>query len=161
MRCEVTIEEVKQAKAPHNLYISGLFLLNLFMTPAIVVLNFGMAGLLIPLSCSVSLIGYIFLRGRQTTRWFVDAHWRLAFANSKWLLLGYLLSALLILVAWLISQASREASMQHIVWTALTRVALMPTLMAVIATAVMEAGAIGLASKREIPDKIVRAFPHP
>ncbi len=159
MQFKATEAEIRQAQVPHNLYISGLFLLDLLMTPAIIVLNVGMAGLLIPLSCSGALIGYIYLRSRQTRRWFVDAHWRLTFRHAQWLLLGYALTALLVLMAWLVSQAAHEPSMKHILWTALTRIALMPTLIAVMVTAVLEASAIGLASKREVPDKIVRAFP--
>jgi hypothetical protein len=67
---------------------------------------------------------------------------------------------LLIFIAWLISQASHEESMKHIVWTALTRIALMPTLVAVMVTAVMGASAIGLANNREVPDKILKDFPY-
>ena len=44
--------------------------------------------------------------------------------------------------------------MQHILWTALTRIALMPTLILVLITAVLEASAIPMASKREVPDKL-------
>ena len=74
-------------------------------------------------------------------------------------MLGYVVSALLIIVAWLVSQAAHEESMKHILWTALTRIALMPTLIAVMVTAVMESSAIGLVIKHEVPDKIVRKFP--
>jgi hypothetical protein len=159
MQPEVTSSEIKQAKVPHNLFVSGLFFLDLLMTPAIIVLNIGMSGLLIPLICSLTLIGYIFVRARQTTQWFPAAHWRLTFIHAKWLMIGYAASALLILLAWLLSQGAHEASMQRILWTSLTRVALMPTLIAVMITAVMEASAIGLAGKGEVPSKIVRDFP--
>ena len=159
MQFEATAAEIKQAKVPHNLFISGLFLFDLLMTPAIIVLKAGMSGLLAPLFCSTMLIGYIFLRSRKTTNWFADAHWRLAFNHSKWLMLGYMVSALLIFIAWLISNAAHEESMKHILWTALTRIALMPTLIAVMVTVVMEASAIGLVTNCEVPDKIIREFP--
>jgi hypothetical protein len=159
MQLEVTETEIRQAKLPHNVFISGLFVLDLLMTPGIIVLNTGMAGLLIPLSCSLALIGYIFMRARETSPWFPAAHWRLAFLHAKWLMIGYAASALLILLAWLLSQGALEARMQHILWTSLTRVALMPTLIAVMVTAVMEASAIGMANKGEIPTKIVKTFP--
>lgn len=159
MQVEVTESEIRQAKFPHNLFVSGLLILDLLMTPAIIVLNVGMSGLLIPLFCSLALIGYIFIRTRSTNRWFPAAHWRLTFFHAKWLILGYAASALLILLAWMLSQGAHEASMQRILWTSLTRVALMPTLIAVMVTAVMEASAIGLASKGEVPNRIVKAFP--
>ena len=159
MKFQATAAEVKQAQVPHNLFVSGLFLLDLLMTPVVIVLNYGMVGMLIPLVLSGALIAYIFLRSRNKTVWFVDAHWRLSFKHGLWLLLGYAISALLVFLAWLISMTAHEASMEHILWTALTRVALMPTLIAVMVTAVMEGGAIGLASKHEVPDKIASAFP--
>jgi hypothetical protein len=159
MKFPATAAEVKQAQVPHNLFVSGLFLLDLMMTPVVIVLNYGMVGMLIPLVLSGALIVYIFLRSRKKTVWFVDAHWRLSFKHGLWLLLGYAISALLVFLAWLISMTAHEASMEHILWTALTRVALMPTLIAVMVTAVAEGGAIGLASKYEVPDKIASAFP--
>lgn len=159
MQFDVAESDIKRAKLPHNLFIGGLFFLDLLMTPAIIVLNVGMAGLLIPLFSSLALIGYIFLRTRRAAPWFPTAHWRLSFAHAQWLMIGYAASALLILLAWFFSQGANEPRMQHILWTSLTRVALMPTLIAVMVTAVVEASAIGLASKREVPDKIVKGFP--
>ena len=159
MQLNASEAEIKQAKTPHNLYITGLFVFDLFMTPAVIVLKAGMSGLLIPLFCSIMLIGYIFLRSRKSTNWFADAHWRLTFNHSQWLMLSYAVSALLIFIAWVISQTAHEESMKHIMRTALTRIALIPTLIAVMVTAVMEASAIGLATNREVPDKIVKNFP--
>jgi len=161
MRFEVTETEVKRAQFPHNLLIAGLFAFNLLVAPAVIALHIGMPGLLIPLLSSSALVAYIYLRGRKDTSWFVAAHWRLAFLHSKWLMLGYAVTAALILAVWLISQTAHEASMKHILWTALTRVALLPTLIAVMVTAVMEAGAISLATKREVPDKLAASFPPP
>lgn len=156
-----TDAEVSLAQAPHNLFVSGLFLFDLLMAPAAIVLDIGMAGLLIPLACSGALIFYIYLRSRRAMSWFVAAHWRLAWLRCRLLLLGYAVSAALIFLAWLVSLGARDASMEHILWTALTRIALMPTLIAVMVTAVLEAGAIPLALRREVPDKLAASFPPP
>jgi hypothetical protein len=153
--------EVKKAQAPHNLFISGLFMFDLLMTPAVLALKIGMIGLLIPLVCSGALIAYIYLRSRKTTSWFVDAHWKLAFSRAQWLLLGYAASAALIFIAWLVSLTTKDANMGHIIWTALTRIALMPTLILVMITAVLEFSASGQAVKREVPDKLAAKFPPP
>lgn len=161
MRYAATDAEVKQAQVPHNLFISGLFLFDLLMTPAILALKIGMAGLFIPLLCSGALIAYIYLRSKQTTSWFVAAHWKLAFARAQWLLMGYAVSAALIFVAWLISLTTKDANMGHIIWTALTRIALMPTLILVMITAVMEFSASAQATKRELPDKLAAKLPPP
>ena len=156
-----TDAETRKAQIPHNLFVSGLFLFDLLLTPAVLALKVGMVGLFIPLVCSGTLIAYIFIRSKQTTTWFVDAHWKLAFARAQWLLTGYAISAALIFVAWLISISSSDHNMQHILWTALTRIALMPTLILVLVTAVLEASAIPMASRREVPDKLAASFAPP
>ena len=161
MQFEISEAEIKHAQLPHNLLIAGLFALNLLMAPAVIALHAGMIGLLIPLSSTGALIAYIYLRSRKTTSWFIDAHWRLAFRNSRWLMLGYAVTAVLILIAWLVSLTAHEASMGHILWTALTRIAILPTLAGVMVTAIMEAGAISLATKREVPDNLAASFPPP
>lgn len=162
MRYEnATPEEVKKAQAPHNLFISGVFLFDLLMTPAILALKIGMVGLLIPLLCSGALIAWIYLRSKKTTTWFVDMHWKISFARCKLLMLAYAVSATLIFLAWLISISTKDHNMSHIIWTALTRVALMPTVIMVLVTAVMEFGSFAQAAKREVPDKLAAKFPAP
>ncbi len=156
-----TPDEVKRAQAPHNLFISGLFMFDLLMTPAILALKIGMVGLFIPLLCSGALIAYIYRRSKITTNWFVDMHWKITFSRSKLLMLGYAISATLIFLAWLISLTTKDANMGHIIWTALTRVALMPTVVLVLVTAVMEFSAYAQAGKREVPDKLAAKFPPP
>ncbi len=156
-----TEAEIKQAQFPHNLFITGLFLFDLLMTPAVLALKVGMVGLLIPLLSSGSLIAWIYLRSKKTTTWFVDAHWKLAFSRARLLMMGYAVSAALIFIAWLVSLSSHDPNMQHILWTALTRVALMPTVILVLITAVLEFGSYAQATKREVPDKLAANFPPP
>lgn len=156
-----TDAEVKQAQIPHNLFVAGLFMFDLLMTPAVLALKIGMIGLLIPLLFSGSLIAYIYLRSKKTTTWFVDIHWKITFVRAQWLLAGYAISAALVFFAWLVSISSSDHNMQHILWTALTRIALMPTLIMVLVTAVLEASTIPMAGKREVPDKMAASFPPP
>lgn len=158
---DTTDAEVKKAQFPHNLFVAGLFMFDLLLTPAVIALKIGMMGLFIPLLCSGTLIAFIYLRSRKTTTWFVDVHWKLTFKRAQWLMIGYAISAALILLAWLISLTANTPDMGRIVWTALTRIALMPTLITVLITAVLEASAIPLAAKREVPDKLAASFPRP
>ncbi len=156
-----TEAEIRQAQFPHNLFITGLFMFDLLMTPAILALKIGMIGLLIPLVCSGALIAWIYWRSKKTSSWFVAAHWKLAFSRGQLLLLGYAVSAVLIFLAWLVTLALHDPNMRHILWTALTRIALMPTLILVLVTAVMEFSSYAQAAKREVPDKVAAKFPPP
>lgn len=161
MQFQANAAEIKQAQRPHNLLITGLFAFNLLMAPAVLALKIGMIGLLIPLFSSGALLAYIYLRSQKSTDWFVDMHWKLAFRNGKWLMLGYAISAGLIFIAWVVSLSANSTSMGHILWTAMTRIAILPTLAAVMVTAISEASAISLATKREVPDKLAERFPPP
>ena len=147
------------AQSPHNVFIVGLFAFDLLMTPAVLAMKIGMAGLLIPLVCSGALMAYINWRSQQDGTWFVQMHWRLAWTRCRLLLIGYAISATLILLAWLISQTSNDPHMANIVWTALTRIALMPTLVFVLVTSVMAFNGYAMAGKGELPDKLVAKFP--
>ncbi len=161
MQLDVSESEIKQAKFPHNLLISGIFAFNLFAVPVVIALHIGMLGLLIPLFCCGILVAYMDMKSKKIQSSFVAAHWRLSFSNSKWLFLGYALTALLICIAWVVSQMAHEPSMKQILWTALTRIGLLPTLIAVMVTAVMEANAISLATSRELPDKLAAKLQTP
>jgi hypothetical protein len=154
-------EARRLARSPHNLFIVGLFAFDLFMTPAVLGMQLGMISLLIPLFCSGSLMAYINWRSKQESVWFVQMHWRLAWTRCRILLVGYAVSATLILLAWLLSQISNDPRMADIIWTALTRIALMPTLIIVLVTSVMAFSAYSMAQKGELPDKLVAKFPPP
>lgn len=154
-------EARRLAQSPHNLFIIGLFAFDLFMTPAVLAMKLGMVSLLIPLVFSGALMAYIHRRSQQTAVWFVQMHWRLAWTRCRILLMGYAISAILILLAWLLSQFSSDPHMANIIWTALTRIALMPTLVIVLVTSVMSFSAASMAEKGEIPDKLVAKFPQP
>jgi len=161
MQFQPSPQEAKLAQTPHSLFIVGLFAFNLLMTPAVIALKIGLIGILIPLFCSGSLLAYIYLRSNKTSTWYVDAHWRLAWTRSRLLLIGYGISGLLILLSWIVSQTARDASMAHIMWTALTRIALVPTLIFVMVVAVLEASSISQASHGDVPDNLVAKFPPP
>jgi len=155
----VTDADKNAARSPHNLFVLNIFFCNLLMTPAAIVMDVGMYAFLIPLACSLSVILYIFLRSRRTSRWFVDMHWQLAFRRCVWLMSGYAATALLLLVGWLISLSAADARMADIMFTAISRIAVLPSLLAVMITVVMEAGALHLVNKGEVPDKLADKYP--
>lgn len=157
---EVDAKISKQAQLPHNLFVTGIFFFDLLLTPAAIVMNIGLYGMLLLLICSLLVIAVIYVRSRKVTAWFVDAHWRLALRHSQWLMIGYAVTAALMLLAWLLS-LSADAHMKHILLAALTRIAILPTLLAVMVTVVMEASALALAGKGEVPEKIIQKYPPP
>ncbi len=159
MNFEISEEERRQARVPHTIFVLNVLFFNLLMTPAAIVLDIGMYGFLIPLFCSLSVIGYIYVRSKRQTQWFVDMHWRLSFRRCLFLMAGYGVTALLVALAWLISLSASDARMGEIMFTAISRVAVVPTLLAIMVTIVLEAGGHHLINSGTVPDGLVRKFP--
>lgn len=159
----VEIDEAsrKRAKWSHELYLINILFFHLLLTPATIALEIGYYGLLLPLFFSSLVIGYIYLKGRRAREWFVMVHWRLSFGRCRLLLIGYALSATLFFLGWLIAMGSDQKSMQEIMVTVFTRIAIMPTLIIVMITAVLEAGSISQVANGEVPNGMAKRFPPP
>ncbi|WP_456412169.1 hypothetical protein [Thiolapillus sp.] len=156
---DVSDSEKKAARWAHDLFVLNVLFFHLLLTPATIMLGIGLKGLLVPLAASLAVIAYIYFRGQRDHRWFVAAHWRLAFQRCKLLLIGYALTASILLLAELLTSGMQDAHMASILLTVITRIAIMPTLVLVMVTVVMEASATSLVAKGEVPEKIRKAFP--
>lgn len=161
MNFEISEEESRLARVSHTIFVLNVLFFNLLMTPAAIVLNIGMYGFLIPLLCSLSVISFIYIRSNRQTKWFVDMHWRLSFRRCLFLMTGYGVTALLVAIAWLISLSASDAKMAEIMFTAISRVAVVPTLLAVMVTVVLEAGGHHLINSGTVPEWLIRKYPMP
>jgi hypothetical protein len=151
----------KRAKSPHELSMVNLVGCHLIAAPASIVLDIGFLGLLVPLLLSFSVIGFIWYRagvGAATTDWFVAAHWRLSANRTRILIIGYTISAVILGMATLATSGSSKGD---IMMVAITRVAVVPTLITVMICFVLESGSIYQAGRGEVPDGIVKRMPPP
>ena len=151
----------KRGKTPHELSMMNLVACHLIAAPAAIVLNVGLLGFLIPLGLSLSAIAFIWLRMLISTKndhWFVAAHWRLSVNRTRILLIGYTISALIMGLAFM---ATTGSSKGHIMMVAISRVAVVPTLLTVMVCFVLESGSIYQAGRGEVPDGITRRMPPP
>lgn len=164
----------RRAKAPHELAMVNLLLFNLLMLIALLagsflqkgspLLEYRLLGVLIPLGASLAIVAYTFVRAARTAAsgpWFAAAHWRLAAARYKILLIAYLVGAGLIGLGWLLSQGQTKPGMQELMFVALERVAIAPVLIALMALIMLESGALYQAGRGEVPDAVARRFPPP
>lgn len=161
MAFQISEAESKAAQGVHNLFIGGVFFFDLLLTPGAIALKIGMAAFLIPLVLSGSLFAYIYARSRKSAAWFVQAHWLLAWQRCKLLLIGYAVTAAFLAAAWLLTMSGHDANMKHIMMTALSRIAVMPSLIMLMVTVVLEFSAQNQAGRGELPEKLVRKFPPP
>lgn len=148
--------EQERAKAPHEVFMFNLIAFHLLLTPAVIALGIGAWALLLPPAFSLLVIGYIYLRARRTAKDeppLVAGHWWVAWRRCRLLLLAYGATAVLLLGAWGLAHSYQDPSMQGIMFTVLTRVAVMPTVVMVFVLAVMESGALYQAGRGEVPGR--------
>lgn len=151
----------KRGKTPHELSMMNLVACHLIAAPVSIVLDVGFLGFLIPLALSLSVIGFIWYRataGAGRDPWFVAAHWRLSANRTRILLIGYTISAVILGMAMLATTGNAKAG---IMMVAISRVAVVPTLLTVMICFVLESGSIYQAGRGEVPDGIVRRMPPP
>ncbi|EGW53310.1 hypothetical protein [Candidatus Endoriftia persephonae] len=151
----------KRAKAPHEIFMLNLAGFHLMMAPAAIVMDVGYLGFLIPLALSLCIIALLWIRATTMTEdvsWFVRMHWRLAANRTRILLVGYLISGTIIGLALLATSGSDKGG---IMMVALSRVAIVPVLLTVMACFVLESSGIYQAQRFEVPDGLVKRFPPP
>jgi len=153
---------VRKSKAPHNIFLLNLALIHLLMTPATLILEIGISGLLIPLAFSLLIMLYSLIRIKNidiNEHWFVYAHWKLALNRYRLLLISYGVTLALLLIGWLISTTSPDPNMQAILYTVFIRISVMPTLLMVLVNFFLESSALSMAAKGEIADSLVIKLP--
>ncbi len=158
---EIDETQRKRGKSPHELSMMNLVACHLIAAPASIVLDVGFLGFLIPLALSLSVIAFIWYRatvGARRDPWFVAAHWRLSANRTRILLIGYAISAVILGMAMLATSGSDKAG---IMMVAISRVAVVPTLLTVMVCFVLESGSIYQAGRGEVPDGMVRRMPPP
>ena len=162
MKASIDTLTVKNAKQPHNIFLLNLALIHLLMTPATLILEIGVTGMLVPLLFSLSIMLFSLVKSNnlhKNEHWFIHAHWQLALNRYRMLLISYAISIGLMLIGWLISTTSADANMQDILRTVFIRIAIMPTLLMVMISFFLESSALSMAGKGEITDAIIEKLP--
>ncbi|WP_133297433.1 hypothetical protein [Motiliproteus coralliicola] len=157
----------RRARSPHELSMINLLMINLLLLIAVLAGSFLPQGSALleyrwwlvagPLSLSLAVILFTHWKANQLQREtgsqqaFIAAHWRLAVARNRILLLAYLVGASLIGVGWLLSMSQADPRMEALMFVALQRVAVAPVLLTLMVLIMLEAGALYQAGRGELP----------
>ena len=157
-----TVDEVtrKRARQPHELIMLNLAIFHLLLAVGLIALEIGPLGMLIPVFFSTLVFGYIYWQGGQfdpVDEWFVMVNWRLALLRGRLLFIGYGLSGLIIGLAYLLAQG-QKAEIFH---TIFTRIGVMPTVILVFVTLVLESSSLEQISRGKVPPGMIRRYPSP
>lgn len=151
----------KRAKTPHELFMLNLAAFHLLATPAGIALGIGLWAFLIPLTLSGLVMIFTLMRARSCEHdcpWFVMVHWKLALRRYRYLLMAYAVTALILGLGWLLTMGEQHST-QHIMRTVFTRLSVVPTLLMVMVSFIMESGAIVQATSGQVPDQLVALYP--
>ncbi|HIJ21449.1 MAG: hypothetical protein HON68_10575 [Gammaproteobacteria bacterium] len=137
----------REGKRPHELFVLNLIFSHLLAVPAGLSFGFGYWGMLVPvISSSLLLLYYrnkVMAFDQDSMQW-LQSHWTQGLKRFRWLYIGYAVVALLIGLVRLFVEPD------SIAFVALTRVAVMPAILLVLATFVMSTAAIGRAGNGEL-----------
>lgn len=134
---------VKLASAPHERLMINLALFHLLLPVA--ALSSGHVAVLLTISLigSASIIALIARRAaRGSANALVDGHWRLAWQRCRLLLMAYGVSAVIMLVGYLLSLAQPDHNMATIMIVVFSRIAAVPIVLMVLALFIMETTAL-------------------
>jgi hypothetical protein len=187
----------RKARTPHELAMINLIVFNLLIGVALLagsmaepdstIARFKWIAVVVPLAVSLLLMGVTWLKARQpihgieaTPTWFTRVHWRLASQRYRLILVGYLVCAALVSLAFVGKHGAVEVAeqirslppamqemerrklesqdMASAVWA---RIGVVPLLLAVMVTIMLESGALYQAGRGELPDAMVARFPPP
>ncbi len=176
MQCSVNDEERRRARAPHELFMLNLAFFHLLLTPATIAvidkqvslggytLQIGDWAMLFPPLVWITVILLTWLRTRRAERaepWFVMIHWRLAMRRYRLMIFAYLASALLIGMGGVIDATASDPHMGTILFTVVTRIGVMPTVVMVLVAFALENSALAQAKVGEAPDGLAERYPPP
>lgn len=83
----------------------------------------------------------------------VKQHWLLAWRHCRWLLLAYAVSALIMLLGFIVSQLQADPNMGTIMLVVFSRIAAVPTLLMVLMLFVLETSALADSRKLDLNQK--------
>ncbi|MES9958124.1 MAG: hypothetical protein ABW086_13810 [Sedimenticola sp.] len=169
MKIDITDDIRKRAKAPHELYMVNMFLFNIPMVAGTLAYTIGGKVMLVwavigALLVSLGIVGFIHMKAGQAEKsapWFVMLHWKLSMKRSRILLIGYAVAIVIIGAGILIGSGMADKNMQAIMTTVFTRIGIVPALLIILVTAILEGQAMHLVNNGIAPKKLAERFPPP
>ncbi len=163
MLYEISDEEKKRAKWPHD-----LFLVNLIGNHILTfVATLGLASSWAWPMLSVPIISFIILgtiltkgqKSRTEESWFVMCHWQLAMQRSLFFIKMMLL--MILIASFGVYGYMQLGWMKEAVYAMIGGICVLPIMLTTLVLILMESDALHQAQKGELPEKIVKLFPNP
>jgi hypothetical protein len=163
MRFDVSDREIKQAKIPHEIFLTNLIGNHILMAVAAggIAGSFPWVMAVIP-AVSLSLLGFTLWRARRSIGrdpWYVMCHWQVCARRSRLFIGMLMLSGLVITLGWLghaYGGLMKEAAIALVVGTGI-----LPIMVTVLVLIIIESDALYHAHQAKLPAWVVARFPNP
>ena len=146
--------EQSRASFAHELLMMNLSFFHLLVPVVILSSGHILVFLTLALICSVVIIIWIAQKAKQTSdSELVKAHWQLAWRRCRLLLIGYAVSAVIMLLGWGLGTMQTDAKMSGILLVVFSRIAVVPTMIIVLIIFILSTSSLSQARQGEIPTK--------
>jgi len=157
MKYDVSPEDLKKARVPHEVFLTNLIFNHILVFVAIIsassLLHFI---IVIPIFSVLSLL-YIFWgaqRAKKNASWYVSGHWQIAARRSRFFLLMLAAIGSLLSIIWLV--AGGDMKPQH--W-AFSGAAFLPMMISVLGLIIFESESLHQAKCAILPEWVSKRFP--
>jgi len=163
MLFEISDEEKKKAKFPHDLFLVNLIGNHIltFVATLGLATSWAWPMLIVPI-VSFAILGTIIYKGkksRQNEDWFVMCHWQIALKRSLFFIKMLLTISAIAAVG--LYGYTNLGWMKEAVYALIGGVCMLPTMVTTLVLIIMESDALHQASEGKLPDKTIDLYPNP
>ncbi|MCK9529184.1 MAG: hypothetical protein M0R77_01255 [Gammaproteobacteria bacterium] len=160
MSHEISEQDKKRARQPHELFLINLITNHILLFAAALGVATSYPLLLLPIFiASASVLSYTLVRARRSLYadpWFVAGHWQVAARRSRMFLI--MLAAVSVLVAVILLLAGGDPKPQH--W-AILGATILPVMVTVLVLIILETDAMQQATHGHMPQWVHERLPQP
>ncbi|TNF34728.1 MAG: hypothetical protein EP315_06815 [Gammaproteobacteria bacterium] len=157
MQFNITEEESKKAKHPHEIFLINLIFNHILVFVAILsASSLAKYVVIVPIFSVLTILYLIWgaKRALSTASWYVSGHWQVCAKRNRLFLIMISIMAVAVISIWLISGGNMRP--QH--W-AIGGAAIFPTMVTVLVLIIMESEALHQAKTGILPDWVKERFP--
>ena len=163
MKFDISAEESKRAKIPHEIFLTNLIGNHIlwFVAALGTVKTYWQPMALVPI-VSVASLAYVLWRARKSLKsdsWYVMCHWQIAARRSLVFIYMLLLLATVGLLGWV--GYTYLGMMEVAVFAIIGGMGVLPVMVTVLIQIIMESDALHQASQHRLPKGILEKYPNP
>ena len=163
MKLQISEEESRKAKIPHEIFLTNLIGNHIlwFIATLGLAKTYWQPLALVPVFSTILLVYTLWRasRAKQRDSWFVMCHWQICAGRSRVFILMLVIAVTVVALGWL--AYSQLGLMKEAVYALVGGLGVLPIKVTVLVLILMESDALHQASQHKIPDRVVEKYPNP